>query len=166
MPDQSARPRQLTIAFWLLVVGAMLLLLGGMLSASTSFETLRQVADNADAAAGSGHRTTDDMLRDVLTLYRVTGVFAMVVGVVLAFVADKTRSGDPRFRRATLGLAIAAVVLIAMFNIVVLNLLTVVALIPIAVAAVLLTRPAVREWFDGSSARGADGESGLESANG
>jgi uncharacterized membrane protein len=49
----------------------------------------------------------------VNTLYRGSGVLTVVVGVAMAFLAGRSRGGDPRFRRAAMALALAAAAVIA-----------------------------------------------------
>lgn len=141
----AARPRIVDIAFWLLAVGAVVLIMGGLQAVTMSFDTARSVAPS---------EATDDMVRSWLTLCRATGVFYIVVGVVLAFVAGKTRGGDPRFRRATIGLTLSAVVLAVLFTVVVgISLPVLVALAPLLIGAVLLTRPAAAQWFSAERER-------------
>ncbi len=138
-PSPSGRPRIVDIAFWLLVLGAVLLMLGGLLGLTVNFDTVRSMASES---------ISDDQLRDYLTLSRGAGLFCVIAGATLAFVSGKTRSGDARYRRAAIGLALAAVVLVVLLAVFAgTNVVALLALVPIIVAAVLLTRPATAEWF-------------------
>ena len=56
--------------------------------------------------------------------------------------AGRTRSGDPRFRRAAVALSLAIVVLVALFAVFgVVHMLTLVAVIPLIAGTVLIGRP-------------------------
>ncbi|OBF28672.1 hypothetical protein [Mycobacterium sp. ACS4331] len=139
-----ARPRIVDIAFWLLVLGAVLLMFGGMIALATNFDAVRAVVPDS---------VSDDTVRDYLTLHRGAGVFCVVVGLSLAYVAGRTRSGDARFRRAAIALSIAAVVLVGLLAVFAgVHGVALLALILVMGSAVLLTRPAAAEWF-GLSAR-------------
>ncbi|BBZ35411.1 hypothetical protein [Mycolicibacterium confluentis] len=140
----SARPRIVDIAFWLLVLGAVLLMFGGMIALATNFDSVRAVAAES---------VSDDTVRDYLTLHRAAGVFCVVVGVSLAYVAGRMRSGDARFRRSAIALSIAAVVLIGLLAVIAgVHLVALLALVLVMGSAVSLTRPAAAEWF-GAGAR-------------
>lgn len=148
----SPRPRSVSVAFWLLVIGAAVLAVGGLLSAMLDFDTVRRMAED----------TVDDQtIRDRLTLYRGAGVLCVLAAGALAFLAVRTRSGDPRFRRATLALSVLIVVLVVVLALFVgTHLLAVVALVPILGGALALVRPAASHWFDeqpGELEPGADG---------
>jgi hypothetical protein len=96
-----------TVAVWCWLIGATLLIVGGMLTATT----------------------------DLPALYRGAGVLTAVAGAGLAFLAGRSRTGDTRFRRAAVALS-----------------LTLVAVIPLIVGTVLMTRPSASSW----SAAGGD----------
>jgi ABC-type Fe3+ transport system permease subunit len=147
MADPSpppARPRSVIIAFWLLLVGAVLLILGGMLAATLTFETVRQVAAPS---------MSDEALRNTLTLHRASGVFCVLSGAALAFLAGKIRKADPRFRRATIALALTVVVLVGLIAVFVgTHVLALLGLLPVIVGAMLLSRPEAAHWY-GAGAR-------------
>lgn len=151
-PSPHARPRVVDVAVWLLLAGAVLLIFGGLMSVTLSFDTVRSMADAA---------MSDEELRNYLTLHRGAGVFCLVAGAALAFVAGKTRAGDERFRRATVALALAAIVLVAVLSLVIgTNIVALLALLPLIVGAMLLRRPAATQWFAPAVTTGTDGADG------
>lgn len=91
-------------AFWLLVIGAALLLAGGLMAVIVGFDTLRR---------GAPPTVSDESVRNYLRLYRSSGVLFGLAAAVLARLAMRARDGDPRFRRAATGLGMAIVVLVA-----------------------------------------------------
>lgn len=141
-----SRPRVVDIAFWVLVGGAVLLIVGGMLAATVSFETARSAIDP---------EVSNESLRTFLAVQRGVGVGSVLAGAAVAFVAGRARRGDPRFRRATvaLALAIAVVLIVLATGAGVANLVTLLALVPITVGTVLLTRRSAAGWFEQAGAR-------------
>lgn len=141
-----SRPRVVEFGFWALVAGAVLLVFGGLIATTVTFETARSAVDP---------EMSNDQLRDYLTVYRGVGIGAAVAGGVLAFLASRARRGDPKFRRATIGLSLAiAVVLVLLAAGAGLGQpVTLLALVPIAVGTVLLTRRSAAGWFDQGEAR-------------
>jgi hypothetical protein len=126
MTTTEPRPRAVDVAFWLLVVGAVLLLAGGMLAATLSYDTLRSAALPT---------VSDQTIRDYLRFHRG----ALVV---------RTRAGDPRFRRATMGLGLAIVVLVGVVAVFFgTHIFALLSLLPIIVGTLLLSRPPVAKWF-------------------
>ncbi|MGV0811448.1 hypothetical protein ABQF34_05760 [Mycolicibacterium boenickei] len=97
MPS-SPSSRGATIAFSCWLVGAVLLIAGGMLAVSVSPPGVNP------------------------TLYRGAGVLIVLAGLGMAFLVGRSRSEDPRYRRAAmaLSLAIAVLVLFTGLNILVL----------------------------------------------
>jgi hypothetical protein len=143
-PDSPTRPRIVDVAFWLLVLGAVLLMFAGMLAVSASFDSLR---------AAFADSVSDDTVRGWLNLHRAAGVFCILVGLSLAYVGGRTRSGDPRYRRSAVALSVAAVVLVGLLGLFAgLSMLSLLGLVLVAASAVALTRPAAVEWFGGRSA--------------
>ena len=125
MAASPPRPRVVTVAVWCWLIGATLLIVGGMLTATT----------------------------DLPALYRGAGVLTAVAGAGLAFLAGRSRTGDTRFRRAAVALSLTLVVLVALSVVVgVVHILTLVAVIPLIVGTVLMTRPSASSW----SAAGGD----------
>lgn len=141
-----SRPRVVDIAFWALVGGAVLLIVGGLIAATVSFETARSATDPD---------FTNERLREYLTIYRGVGIGSIVAGAALAFVAGRARRGDATFRRVTVGLslAIAVVLVLLAAGAGVGQPVTLLALVPIAVGTVLLTRRSAAGWFEQGEAR-------------
>jgi peptidoglycan/LPS O-acetylase OafA/YrhL len=124
-PTPPTRPKAVTVAFWCWVVSAVLLIVGGMLTAAA----------------------------ELPTLYRGGGVITGLAGAGMAFAAGRTRLGDNRFRRAATALSLAIVVIVAIIALVgVEHLLTLVALLPLIAGTVSISRPAADKWFDGPAA--------------
>jgi hypothetical protein len=138
-PSPASRPRVVEVAFWALVVGAVLLMVGGLLAATLSFDTVRQAAPSS---------ISDKQLHNYLSLHRGAGVGGVLAGGGLGFLAGRTRAGDARFRRATIGLALAIIVVVGLIAVFAgIHVLSLLALLPIIVGMLLLTRPAATDWF-------------------
>lgn len=141
-PDSQSpepRPTVVSVATWLLLLGAAMLIAGGIYTATVAFDTLRRVAPSS---------VSDASVRSYLTLYRGTGALFAVSGLGLAFLAMRTRDRDARFRRAVLGLALAIVVLAggaAVFSGA--HILALLSLVPIIVGVLLLNRQDAIAWF-------------------
>ncbi len=76
-------------------------------------------------------------------LFRGAGVVFLLAGGGLAFLTGRTRSGDARYRRAALALALTLVVLVALAALFGLaNVITLLAVLPLVAGTVLITRPA------------------------
>jgi hypothetical protein len=142
----SARPRVVTAAFWCSAVGAILLIAGGSLAVTISLTT-------APAVAQKLHVHT-------LAL-TVAGAISVFAGLALGFLSGRTRNGDDRFRRPQVGVSIgvAMVVVYLIFNQLsrYLTWPTFFGIIPAAVGAVLLTRPAAVAWFGADQQKPPDG---------
>lgn len=140
--ELPARPRALDIAFWLLLVGVVLLLVGGLFSVTIGYDTVRGVAPAS---------ISDDQVRNYLVLQRGSAAICIAAGAGLGFLAGRMRTGDVRFRRATVALALVTVVLVGVIAVFVgIHVVALLGTLPIIAAAVLLTRPVVTEWFDGA----------------
>ena len=141
MPTPASRPRLVDAAFWCFMGGAVLMIVGGQMSATATVDAAR-LAIPADVS--------DERVRNYLTVYRLIGVGSVVAAAALAFLAGKARGGDSRFRMATLGLAFAvvAVVLLLAVGLGVGQPLILVAALPVLVGAALMTRPSARAWYD------------------
>jgi hypothetical protein len=75
--------------------------------------------------------------------FRGAGIILALAGGGLAFLTGRTRSGDTRFRRAAIALALTLILLVALaalFRLV--NGITLLAMIPLIAGTVLITRPA------------------------
>ena len=142
MRPGQGRPGAVTVAVAMLVLGAVLLGVGGLLTAAVSFDTLRQVAPES---------VPDERVRESLWLYRGVGLlFAAAAVGVLALTAGAVRR-DPRYRRATVALGLALVALVSLAAVLVgTHLLVLLSLLPLTVGILLLTRPAARIWFAGA----------------
>ena len=72
----------------------------------------------------------------------------LVAGLALGYLAGRTRAGHTRYRRAAVGLALALVVLLAMFILVGGGgVLWVLPMILALAGAILVMRPSAQEWF-------------------
>lgn len=132
------RPRNVTIAYWLWIVCAVLLILFGLLAFTASADAIRE-------------QFAEDKRDDVdafIKLLRGIGVISLLVGGVVGFLAGPVRKGDRRFRRtlATLSVVFAFLQIFAV----------IVGLSPFAlllvavgllVAAILVYRPQADAWF-------------------
>jgi peptidoglycan/LPS O-acetylase OafA/YrhL len=115
MTAPPPRPRVVTAAFWCWVGASFLLMLGGIISASLNLPLF----------------------------YRSAGVISVLAGGGLAFLAGRARTGDTRFRRAAVALSFAVIVLVAFASVLhIINLFTLLAVLPLIAATVLITRPA------------------------
>jgi nucleoside permease NupC len=115
MTAPQSRPRAVTAAFWCWVVAAILLIVGGLLTASVALPVV----------------------------FRGGGVVTALAGAGMAFLAGRSRDGDTRFRRAAVALALTIVVLVALLAILcVVHVLTLVGVLPLIAGTVLITRPA------------------------
>ena len=124
MSAPSPRPRAVNAAFWCWVVAAVLLMVGGLIAASVGLPAL----------------------------YRGAGVLTAAAGAGIAFLAGRSRSGDGRFRRAAVALSLAIVVLAALLSVFgVVHILTLLAVIPLIVGTVLMTRPGATANFEEKS---------------
>ncbi len=139
-PESSNRPRVVDIAFWCLIGGAVIMLVGGLMSASTDYDALRSVISAS---------FTDDEVRSFVTMRRYNGIGAAVAAVALAFLAGRARRGDARFRLAAMALVFAVFVVFGVLGVLagVTTLVILAGLLPMLVGVVLLTRPAARDWY-------------------
>lgn len=137
----ESRPSVVTTACWLLVIGAVLLFSGGLLAALVSFDSVRQAAPPT---------VTDEALNDYLRLYRGAGILFGVAAAALASFAMRARLRDVRARRAAVTLGLTIVVLVALAAVFSgTHILALLSLVPIVVGTLLLTRPAVLDWYAG-----------------
>jgi hypothetical protein len=137
----QTRPGAVTTACGLLVLGSVLLVAGGLLAGLVSFESLRQTAPPA---------VSDDAVRAYARLYRGGGILFAVAGVALAWFAGLARRRDLRARRAAMALGLAVIVLVAAASVLSgTHILALLGLLPIVVGVLLLSRPAVVDWYAG-----------------
>lgn len=141
MSEIESRPSAVTTACWLLVIGAVLLICGGLLAALVSFDSLRQAAPPT---------VTDEALNDYARLYRGAGILFALAGVALAWFAARARTRDLRARRAAMALGLTIIVLVALAAVFSgTHILALLSLLPIVVGTLLLSRPAVLDWYAG-----------------
>ena len=136
----ETRPSAVTTAYWLLVLGAALLMAGGLITATLGFETVRRTQPAS---------VTDESVNALLWLNRGIGILFILSAVALGWLARRARRRDPRFRRAAVALALAIVLVVAIASVFGGFVLAPLALVPIIVGTVLLSRPAVVEWYAG-----------------
>jgi general stress protein CsbA len=104
-----------TAAFWCWVVASIMLIVGGLLAASAALPAV----------------------------FRGAGVVTALAGAGMAFLAGRSRSGDTRFRRAAVALALTVIMLVALLAVFgVVHLLTLLSVIPLIAGVVLMTRAA------------------------
>jgi cytochrome bd-type quinol oxidase subunit 1 len=141
MTAPESRPGAITTAFWLLVVGAVLLMAGGLLAATVSVDAIRQ---------GAPPSVPDEAVHAYARLYRGAGILFSLAAAALAAFAVRARDRDPRFRRAALALGLTIVVLVAIAAVFAgTHILSLLSLVPIVVGTLLLSRPGVVEWYAG-----------------
>ncbi len=141
MSETEARPSAVTTACLLLVIGGVLLIAGGLLATLVGFDSLRQAAPPT---------VTDEALHDYAQLYRGAGILFGLAGVALIWFAARARSRDLRARRAAMTLGLTIVVLVAVAAVFSgTHILALLSLIPIMVGTLLLSRPAVLDWYAG-----------------
>ena len=142
MSSTDDPPGGVTAAIWVLAAGAVLLVTGGLMVATVSFDALRQAAPPT---------VSDEDVRRYGTLYRGAGVLLAVAGAALAVLAARARRRDLRSRRAAMSLGLTIVVLVGLAAVFVGigHVLALLSLLPIVVGALMLSRPAVVEWYAG-----------------
>lgn len=141
MSATENRPNAVTAACWLLTVAAVLLIVGGLLAVSMSFDALRQAAPLT---------VSDEAVRSYARVYRGGGALFAVAGAALAWFAARARNRDPRSRRAAMTLGLAIVVLVAVAAVFSgTHILSLLSLLAIILGTLLLSRPGVVEWYAG-----------------
>ena len=140
MSATHTRPAAVTAAFWALVGGAALLMAGGLMAATVSFDSLRQAVPAT---------VSDDAVRDYARLYRGAGILFSISAAALAAFAVRARARDPRFRRAAMTLGLTIVVLVGAAAVFAGTILALISLVPIVVGTLLLSRPNVVEYYTG-----------------
>lgn len=139
MTPIESRPAAVTTAFWVLIVGAVLLMAGGLMAATVGFDALRQAAPAT---------VPDEAVRNYGRLYRGAGTLFCVAAVGLAVLVVRARDRDPRARRAAMTLGLTIVVLVGLAAVFAgTHILALLSLVPIVVGTLLLSRPNVIEWY-------------------
>ncbi|NKR94655.1 hypothetical protein GS483_21225 [Rhodococcus hoagii] len=131
-------PRPVSVAYWIWVLCAAVMVLLGLLAATTS----------ADAIRGR----LDSDVDSFVWLLRGIGIGSVVFGVAIGFLAAPVRAGDRRLRTVVAvlcGVFALAVVAMVAIGVVAPVLLTIPVLL--TVASVLAYREGAREWFEHSA---------------
>ncbi len=145
MTAPEPRPRAVNVAFWLSLVGAILLIAGGLLGVTTALTT---------PVSAFGAKFTHEQAHQILVLHGGVGAVFAVAGIALGYLAGRTRNGDNRFRRAQVALSATIVLLTFVLALIAgtsLELLSLIGVVPVAVGATLFTRPAAAAWFAGQN---------------
>lgn len=147
MTAAQPRPRIVEVAFWLWVLAAVLLILGGLLAVTTSYGTLRHNFPSS---------VSDADVHSFVTFYRGAGVICILLGLAVGYLAGRTRAGDRRFRRATVALSFAIVLLVIACVLLMRLVLpfALLAALALIVSAALITRAPASAWFDAVEQRG------------
>lgn len=149
MTAAQPRPRIVDVAFWAWLTGAVLLIIGGLLSATTTFGTVRGRAPA---------KVTDDQIHTFLSYYRGVGVLCVLLGLAIGYLAGQARRGDKRFRRAAVTLSL--VVVVSLLACAVLRVpshpMALLGALALIVAAGLATRAPASAWFDAVEQPGGD----------
>ena len=97
----------------------------------------------------------DSEVRSLFETYRTVAIVCAVLGMAIGYFAGRTRGGNKRFRRGTVALSVAGVVLLLAATVLLsaVTLLAVLAVIPLLVAVVAATREPASEWFDAVDSR-------------
>ncbi|ABM11687.1 MULTISPECIES: hypothetical protein [Mycolicibacterium] len=141
-PTPSSRPRIVDIAFWCFIAGAVIMIVGGLMALTATYDAARSAIPPT---------VSDEQVRSYLTIYRFSGIGSVLAAGALAFLAGRARRGDARFRLATLALGFAAVVVVGMLaiGVGVAQPLILLGLLPVLIGALLLVQPSARLWFQG-----------------
>jgi hypothetical protein len=122
MTAPQSRPRVVTAAFWCWVVACVLLVTFGLLLA---------------------------LSEDQLPLFfRGAGVLFALSGLGLGYLSGRARLGHAPFRRAAVALALAVVVLLALFSLMSRGPIWLLIMVLAMVGAVLIVRPSAQDWFE------------------
>lgn len=136
MSERSPRP--VSVAYWIWVLCAAVMVLLGLLAATTS----------ADAIRGR----LDSDVDSFVWLLRGIGVASVVFGVAIGFLAAPVRAGDRRLRPVIAVLCgVFALAVVAMVAIGVLAPVLLVIPVLLSVASVLVFREGARDWFEPSA---------------
>lgn len=134
MDAPMARPRVVSVAYWLWLASAVLLIVVCMIALTLPSEQIR------------GSFETAEQGDSFLTVFRGFGVISGVVGLAVGLMSGPVRGGDRRFRRALVALS-ATVSLLLIFASLVFPVAPTVITVGLILAAVLVYRPSAREWF-------------------
>jgi hypothetical protein len=140
MSETESRPSAVTTACWLLVIGAVLLIAGGLLASLASFDTLRKAQPPT---------VPDESVHHLVTMNRGIGILFVLAGVGLVWLAARARRRDLRFRRAAMALALTIIVLVSVASVFAGHILALLSLVPIIVGTLLMSRTGVLDWYAG-----------------
>ena len=127
MTAPQSRPRVVAAGFWCWAAAAVMLVAFGLL--------LAFAPDNLP------------------TLFRGMGGLFAASGLALGFLAGRARVGHAQFRRAGIALALAIVVVLALFAVLSRGPIWLLPMILTMAGAVLMMRPPAQEWFDQEEAQ-------------
>ena len=127
MTAPQPRPRVVTAAFWCWVAASVLLVAFGLLLAFSS-----------------------DHLP---LLFRGAGILFAASGLGLGYLSGQARLGHRRFRRAAVALALAVVVILAIFALMSRGPVWLLVMVLTMAGAVLMMRPAAHDWFEYEAAQ-------------
>jgi uncharacterized membrane protein HdeD (DUF308 family) len=153
MTARNARPGVVEAAYWSWVVAGALLIVGGFVTLTASFNSLRAVAAKT---------ISDEEIRQVVNFDRAAGSVWVVAGAAVAYYAFRVRKGDMRSRRVALIFSIVLAVLLAVFALSSTGMIWLAIIVLLITAATLVMRPAARKWCDtaqpppGSESAGGD----------
>jgi hypothetical protein len=122
MTAPHPRPRVVDAAFWAWLAAAVLLVLSGLLIATSS--------------------------ASIPGFFRGAGALFALAGFAMGFLAGRTRQGDKRFRRATVAMTLTLTVLVTLFALTTMGFIWLVIIVLLITAAALATRPAATDWFN------------------
>src|SRR5258705_7149480 len=122
LPVPSSRPRIVDAAFWLWLISSILLVSFGMLLAFSQ--------------------------NNPPPLVRGAGALFAVSGLALGYLAGRARMGDAGFRRAAVGLALALVLLLAVFSLMSRGLIWALLMIVTILGPVLVIRPSAQDLVE------------------
>jgi uncharacterized membrane protein HdeD (DUF308 family) len=153
MTAPNPRPGVVEAAYWSWVVAGALLIVGGFVTLTTSFNSLRAIAAKT---------ISDEEIRQVVNFDRAAGSVWVVAGAAVAYYAFRVRKGDKRSRRVALIFSIVLAVLVAVFALSSTGMIWLAIIVLLITAATLVMRPAARQWCDtaepppGSASAGGD----------
>jgi hypothetical protein len=122
MTAPHPRPRVVEAAFWTWLAAAVLLVLGGLLIATSSAH--------------------------IPAFFRGAGALFAIAGFALGFLAGRTRQGDKRFRRAAVAMTWALAILVTLFALMTMGFIWLVIIVLLITATALALRPTATQWFD------------------
>ena len=122
MTSANPRPRIVDVAFWCWVAAAFLLILFGVLLVTATAPVF----------------------------FRAAGGVFTIAGLALAYLADRTRRRNSRFRWAAVALALTLVVLLILFDILLRGLVWLLIVILLLIGAFAATRDTASAWFEGN----------------